>query len=258
MSRTIVVGDVHGCLYELHDLIQTAGGLQPEDRWIFVGDLIHKGPFSQGVVDLVKGMPNATVVQGNHEEKHVRWHLRELQQTAFGRANNMLHCEEYPGLLTEDSIEFLRDTYLFADTGSFTVVHGGIPSGIQWLPTRQDFNSGSRKSQKHFQQILRTRYVNPNGKMVALGHETEEDVYWADVYDGRFGFVIFGHQPFEEPAFFDHAIGIDTGCVHGNKLTAVVIENDEITDIISVPARSAYQEQLMLASRRPATTFQEE
>ena len=42
-GRLIIVGDVHGCLHELRQLM---GRIEPavEDRIIFIGDLIDKGP----------------------------------------------------------------------------------------------------------------------------------------------------------------------------------------------------------------------
>ena len=47
--RTLVVGDVHGCLDELRALIEKAGATV-DDHIVLVGDLIAKGPDSVGVV----------------------------------------------------------------------------------------------------------------------------------------------------------------------------------------------------------------
>ena len=59
---------------------------------------------------------------------------------------------------------------------------------------------------------MRTRYIDAQKGFIGLGHEKSGDPYWADVYDGRFGHVIFGHQPFLEGVkYFNHATGIDTG-----------------------------------------------
>ena len=52
-NRKIVIGDVHGCLDELRELIGKIGPSQ-DDHLFFVGDLIDKGPFSSQVVDLVQ------------------------------------------------------------------------------------------------------------------------------------------------------------------------------------------------------------
>ena len=49
MSRTIVVGDIHGCYDELMDLLAKAE-LGEEDRVVSVGDLVTKGPKSREVL----------------------------------------------------------------------------------------------------------------------------------------------------------------------------------------------------------------
>ncbi|HEX8909086.1 MAG TPA: metallophosphoesterase, partial [Anaeromyxobacteraceae bacterium] len=48
--RTIVVGDVHGCLEELDELLRLVELRPGFDRLVFVGDLLDRGPDSLGVV----------------------------------------------------------------------------------------------------------------------------------------------------------------------------------------------------------------
>lgn len=45
--KTLIIGDIHGCLSTLKELIAKAG---PVDQIISVGDLIDRGPDSLGVV----------------------------------------------------------------------------------------------------------------------------------------------------------------------------------------------------------------
>lgn len=66
-----VVGDVHGCRAELDALLDR---LDPtsDDLVVFVGDLVRKGPDTEGVLDRVRGRPNFRSVRGNNEAKFVR------------------------------------------------------------------------------------------------------------------------------------------------------------------------------------------
>lgn len=48
-ERIIVVGDVHGCLDELHDLLHKVAFNQSSDLLLFTGDLGNRGPYSVGV-----------------------------------------------------------------------------------------------------------------------------------------------------------------------------------------------------------------
>ena len=65
MSRTIAIGDVHGCAEELEELLQL---LRPtaKDRLIQVGDLINRGPNSHGAVRIAREN-GIEAILGNHE-----------------------------------------------------------------------------------------------------------------------------------------------------------------------------------------------
>lgn len=52
-GRIIVMGDVHGCLDELKDLLDEVSYDKDNDTVILVGDLVDKGPYSLEV----GGMP---------------------------------------------------------------------------------------------------------------------------------------------------------------------------------------------------------
>ncbi|MCU4801816.1 serine/threonine protein phosphatase [Halobacteria archaeon HArc-gm2] len=66
-----IVGDVHGSRAALEKLLSE---LDPadDDRLVFVGDLVRKGPDSPGVVDLVRDDDRLVSVRGNNEQKIVR------------------------------------------------------------------------------------------------------------------------------------------------------------------------------------------
>ena len=71
-ARLLIIGDVHGMLDELKDLLGKADyNSSRGDRVIFVGDLVNKGPKSSGVVQYAMDI-NATTVRGNHEDKVLR------------------------------------------------------------------------------------------------------------------------------------------------------------------------------------------
>jgi serine/threonine protein phosphatase 1 len=77
---TIAIGDIHGNLAALEDLIgQIRGELQRDDVVVFLGEYIDRGPHSRGCVDAVLALQRespAEVVclRGNHED----WLLRTM------------------------------------------------------------------------------------------------------------------------------------------------------------------------------------
>ncbi|KAI1070923.1 hypothetical protein LB507_010941 [Fusarium sp. FIESC RH6] len=68
-GRLIIVGDVHGHLPELKNLLEKVSyDKNNGDQLIFVGDLINKGPDSPGVVQLAMDL-DAFAIRGNNEDR---------------------------------------------------------------------------------------------------------------------------------------------------------------------------------------------
>ena len=128
------------------------------------------------------------------------------------------------------------------------IVHAGITGDMQHFPESvEEIYALSNKRRKAFERIMRTRYLDPEtGKMLELGKNQPGDPFWAEVYDGRFGHVIFGHEPLDEVMFCKHATGIDTSAVYGGKLTALVF--DEVgakPEVVQVQAEQSFANRLL-------------
>lgn len=67
--RTLAIGDVHGCLTALDKMLALVE-LTPEDRVIFLGDYVDRGPDSCGVINRIldlRDQYNIICLSGNHE-----------------------------------------------------------------------------------------------------------------------------------------------------------------------------------------------
>jgi diadenosine tetraphosphatase ApaH/serine/threonine PP2A family protein phosphatase len=197
---------------------------------VFLGDLVDKGPDSPGVVRFIRQLrdtTNVVLVMGNHESKHKRLRKKVAAGDLAG-ALAMKHGEDILDIvrgMDADDIEFLDSGVYYHQEGGYTFVHAGIPPGISDLPIPQPDMSG--RTLKNFELFTFVRYVDRvTGRALSLGEEKKGDPYWASTYDGRFGKVVFGHQPWlDGPRVFPHAVGIDTGAVHGHGLTAFVSQD---------------------------------
>ena len=246
--RHIFVGDVHGMVHELMALVEDLH-LNKNDVLVFVGDLIDKGPDSVGVVNFVRKLSqtrlaSVVLVEGNHEEKHRRFR-RNLHARPDVAAEQAIKSPELISIteqLNSKDVEFLETAIPFyrIPEHNLLVVHGGIPGDMVEFPdTVEHVKELTGKAKKNFGKVLRTRFVDSEtGKFLKLGDSSPEDPYWADIYDGRFGHVIFGHEPFmDEPGCFQHATGIDTGAVFGGSLTALVISDSGDRHFMSIPGQ---------------------
>ena len=246
MGKHFIIGDVHGMLPEITSLIDTLNPTS-DDTVVFVGDLVDKGDDSAGVVRFVRELAqthNVVVVEGNHEDKHRRFrtNLVARPEVAAKMVERQAELAEITEALSAEDVAFLDAAVPFhrISEHGILVVHGGIPASMDSFPaTVEEARSLGGKRKRAFQCILRTRHVHgETGKMLQLGAETEADPFWAETFDGRFGHVVFGHEPFMDgPGLFPHATGVDTGAVFGGRLTAMVVDEDGSRSFVGVPSR---------------------
>ena len=65
---TFIIGDVHGCLEQLEQLLAIIDREDPNAQLLFTGDIINRGPDSIGVLRRIMAMGNrAQTVLGNHD-----------------------------------------------------------------------------------------------------------------------------------------------------------------------------------------------
>lgn len=225
MSKLIVYGDIHGCYNEFISLRKKINP-QKNDIEVCIGDLITKGSHSIETLRYIQKNRILSVL-GNHEDKIIRYFKH---QESPKKNPIILDSDEQQIVdnLTPKDIEFLQSLPIFLRFGDITLLHGGLQNSML-------LESLSKRDQ---QKLLRLRYLDQDGHFVVHGDETETSIFWADVYDGNQGLVIYGHQWFDEPKISKHAIGIDTGCVYENRLSAIVIDINTKLDykIVSIPS----------------------
>lgn len=225
MKRVIVYGDIHGCLDELQ-LLREKIGIKKEDIEISVGDFLSKGPNSLETLRFLQ-KNKIICIRGNHEDKYIRYRLHFEEERFSGKKNPMVVDENFKKVffsLDDKDFEFLNSLPFFIKIGSLTVVHAGVTNKI----------SLEKASKEDFAKVMRIRFVDDRGDFVSLKEVDKRGCcYWSEVYDGHEGFIIYGHQPFLQPKVDRFSIGIDTGAVYGNSLTAVVFDKDEDVNISS-------------------------
>lgn len=240
--RTIVIGDVHGCLAEFQALLRLVSHTKGSDRLVLVGDLMDRGPDPAGCVRVALEA-GAEAVLSNHEEKHTRWRKHEKNRAITGKKNPMKAFSDATAAqhaaLSDADIEWFESLPLMLEVApNLVVVHAGLESAFS--------------VQDQSQAVIRVRYVDNGargklGKMV--GSESMEQPpnthNWSESWKGPQS-VVYGHavHSMTDPRVDEFpggkCYGIDTGCVFGGRLTAMVIVPGREPEFAQVQAQKPY------------------
>jgi hypothetical protein len=241
---TWIVGDIHGCAEELARLIERLT-LAPGDRLVSVGDLFHRGPDPVGVMELLR-QRGAQFVLGNHE-------LAVLRRVGLAPASVLADGrpalrERFPELDEQDlagdgdtpcrvAPERRAEMLVFLQQHSgFVLRERGVPGaestrdGRSWCVIHAGVNPLLAPERNSIRELTTLR------RLSGRGHP-----WWYEDYAGP-DLILFGHTPSQTPRVHTRrgralALGLDTGCVYGGKLSAYCPEFDELR---SVSAQRAY------------------
>lgn len=207
----LIIGDVHGCAAELDLLIRQAD----QAEVVLVGDLFTKGPDPLGVWERIQDI-NAKSVLGNHDAYLIKkWGSSKLppllQEFCTRAPEARAWLEDLPLFLTDSSPQ----------ERPVVVVHAGLHPTLGQKGT-------TRKMALNLRQFPSEQATAPS--WYDAGWEGPETVVFG--HDARRGLV--RRELDGKPV----AIGLDSGCVYGGKLSGWIRSEDRI---LSVPAARAYK-----------------
>jgi len=213
LGRTLVVGDLHGCYDELLALLDAAK-FGAEDRVVCVGDLVTKGEKSREVLNLLMSDARFASVLGNHDRALLAYWRGEVEKRSLKPSQRKCADELRDG--RDRYAAFLGTLPAYVDLGSHVVVHAGLRPGV----------------------ALEEQAIEDLTELRTLGEDraNRDGKPWYKVYEGE-KVALFGHWPARWPRRGPRALGLDTGCVYGKRLTAYVVETGALH---SVPALRAY------------------
>lgn len=255
-TKVAVIGDVHGCLDELRALVAKLRGEGVEHIW-HLGDLVDRGPDSGGVVRfcMEEGIGG---VMGNHESTILALYPG-VKSGAKKASPDKTRTISQLGDEEKRYLEALPLLHVFDDL-KVVLVHAGLEPRLPvWksrLPMHHFFGS-----QTH--NVCHLQLVHPDfpGQTRWWGYDPKNDVpeeenrrqgwvRWYELYDEPYT-VAYGHSVFYGAPFqHGRTFGIDTGCVFGGGLTALVLPDMRY---VRVPSRRAYCER-KLNSKTPYNT----
>lgn len=260
---TFAVGDLQGCYDDLQRLLERINFDPAEDRLWFTGDLVNRGPQSLASLRFVKSLgAGAVTVLGNHD-LHL---LAVAADTAPLRKSDTLD-EVLAAPDREELLDWLRHRPLLHHDPElgYALIHAGLPP--QWdlalakdcatelervlrgpgfmeffrhmygdRPDRWSVDlAGMDRLRFIVNCFTRLRFVGPKGELDlkhkgAPGSQPPGYLPWYEVPGRRSEgtHLLFGHwSTVGEVQDAHNALGLDTGCVWGGRLTALRLDGGD-------------------------------
>jgi serine/threonine protein phosphatase 1 len=206
--RTFIIGDIHGCFDEPIELTEKIG-LSDNDMLISVGDIVDRGNKSKEVYEYFLNRPNSKVLVGNHERKHqnkILSYAQEIVRVQFGA--------DY-----ENFLKWINTLDYYYETENAIIIHAFFEHDKDLKEQKQEVLCGSTSGDRY----LEKKYA--------------PETFWSEYYKGTKP-IIYGHHVVgDNPKILNNTFGIDTGCCHGNYLTAIELPS---FNVIQVKAKKDY------------------
>jgi predicted kinase len=221
----VTIGDVHECVDELQELILAHGfdikdGLierTPKSRdkqFVLIGDYIDKGKNTRRIVEfLYDNRDFFYFVKGNHENfvsKYLKGEIHSVDPHLlenFFDSIPILAADAELQSKFQSLVELSKDFYRFIgkENSSFFLTHA--PCHNQYIGK---LDAISRRNQRRF--------------ATEFGGNLEDQLKFLQKESSTsYPYHVFGHVATREVISLKNKIGIDTGCVSGNKLTSVAL-----------------------------------
>lgn len=201
-ERIIFVGDIQGCFSELMDLLDAVRFNPSCDHLICVGDMLNKGPDSLGVAKFLMSESSASCILGNHEWFYLK---KGKKKKSFAELRAQLGAED------REVKDWLRSLPLFLETDDWLAIHGGL------LP-------GQHPAEMDPETLLTLREL-PDGRPWHQAILPDKD-------------IVYGHWAVQGLCLSGRTWGLDSGCVYGGQLSALVWPKRRV---VSVPAQKVYR-----------------
>ncbi len=218
-----VIGDIHGCYFTFVELYKKLKNAYPEIPIYLVGDLVDRGLNSYQVLNFVES-EKIKFTPGNHDFMFV--HFFKDPASIFARSwvfngnePTLISYEEHTKDLFRH-IELIRQMPVYYNLKDCFISHAGISNYYSKYLDKEEYQEDPLKvllplvESDKFNEVgimwNRDELLNI-GKLQVVGHTHQKDVTYIED---------------------SNAVYIDTAACIGNKLSAVIIHENEIIDTL--------------------------
>jgi serine/threonine protein phosphatase 1 len=230
--QSYAIGDIHGhldLLIEEHRKIaadRTHHGI-PDAPIVHVGDLVDRGPDSQGVIEYLRAGiaagENWVVLKGNHDRMFTGF-LADMKHQDEGLRADLSYLHYKIGGATTLASYGVKN----AADRKVATVHAEAVAAVP--KAHRDFLEGCPTSFGRGEVLFVHAGVRPG---VPLNEQTETDLLWIR---GPFlidplshgPMIVHGHTAIDRPRNYGNRVNIDSGAAYGGPLSTVVIKGRDV------------------------------
>ena len=261
-----VIGDVQGCYSELQALVKKIKFNPNKDKIIFAGDLVNRGHQSLEVMDFcMRHKGSIKAVLGNHDFYLLYLIEHQKKNKSLKKVLDSKNIQKYHSWLKK--LPLLLEIKIKETKETFWISHAGIPyiwdirmakklskeiqTGMKddsfkileniWGDTPKIWNSdlkGYKRSRTIINYFTRMRFLGKDGSLKLKAKKNKADEIHVPWFNQTIKnlkenqYIIFGHwAALEGKTKLTSIIGVDTGCVWGNKLTAIRLEDRKLFQV---------------------------
>ncbi|MDB9898511.1 symmetrical bis(5'-nucleosyl)-tetraphosphatase [Gammaproteobacteria bacterium] len=261
-----VIGDVQGCYSELQALVKKIKFNPNKDKIIFAGDLVNRGHQSLEVMEFcMRHKGSIKAVLGNHDFYLLYLIEHQKKNKSLKKVLDSKNIQKYHSWLKK--LPLLLEIKIKETKETFWISHAGIPyiwdirmakklskeiqTGMKddsfkileniWGDTPRIWNSdlkGYKRSRTIINYFTRMRFLGKDGSLKLKAKKNKADEMHVPWFNQTIKnlkenqYIIFGHwAALEGKTKLTNIIGVDTGCVWGNKLTAIRLEDRKLFQV---------------------------
>ncbi len=261
-----VIGDVQGCYQELVKLLAKIKFNSKEDKIIFAGDLVNRGKESLEVLEFcIQNKGSVKAVLGNHDFYLLYLIEHNKNNKSLKRILKSKDVKKYQSWLKK--LPLFLEIKIKKTKEVFWISHAGIPylwdmrlakklsKEVQLSLKEDSFNllaniwgdtpskwDSKLTNYKRLRTIInyftRMRFLEKDGSLILESKKNQiekNQIPWfkqtiKNLNKGEH--IVFGHwAALDGKTKLANIIGLDTGCVWGNKLTAIRLEDKKLFQV---------------------------
>lgn len=223
-ERVFVVGDIHGWLEPLIELLERVKFDNEKDKLILLGDLCDRGPYTWEVIEFLLTIKNLVFIIGNHDycfREYLNGNVNYIQWTRdFGKAT-IKSYESHDWENLEIHKKFINSAIPYHLENNMVFVHGGFD---RYRYIKNQHESILCHDRQLINDVMNGRdekiYTLDNFDKIVIGHTPT--LCWNvgdEKLNGKLVFVMSIDNPNFQPIIKSSVYLLDTGCAKGGPLT---------------------------------------